>query len=238
MAKKALCLSGGGARGSFQIGAIKCLYEVYGFRPDVIAGTSVGAVNGIKLAAAPPPANNDSESILNAVRNGLIDKQLKQMQELEKLWFNFISPVNFFKVREPFLGTQIEDAVNKLNDPSYSGPFHTTLNPKIDTLSVVMNVMVFLPIIGLIGTGLATAELQKIRYLIEKISTENALLELSPIETLLRDNTNLNIEDLTNGTPLYLAMVSLETGKLRYAFDNLSYVIFSNHFNIERNLIS
>ena len=52
--------------------------------------------------------------------------------------------------------------------------------------------------------------------MIEKISTENALLELSPIENLLRDNTNLNIEDLTNGTPLYLAMVSLETGKLRY----------------------
>ena len=90
MAKKALCLSGGGARGSFQIGAIKCLYEVYGFRPDVIAGTSVGAVNGIKLAAAPPLANNDSESILIAVRNGQIDKQLKQAQELEKLWFDFM----------------------------------------------------------------------------------------------------------------------------------------------------
>ena len=47
MAKKALCLSGGAARGSFQMGAIKCLYETYGFRPDIITGTSVGAVNGI-----------------------------------------------------------------------------------------------------------------------------------------------------------------------------------------------
>lgn len=216
MAKKALCLSGGGARGSFQIGAIKCLYEVYGFRPDVIAGTSVGAVNGIKLAAAPPLANNDSESILIAVRNGQIDKQLKQAQELEKLWFDFISPVNFFKVREPFLGTRIEEAVNKLNDPDYSAPLYTKVTTQIDLLSAGMNVLVFFPIIGQIVSGVATAELQKIRYLIEKISTENALLELSPIENLLRDNTNLNIEDLTNGTPLYLAMVSLETGKLRY----------------------
>ena len=41
MAKKALCLSGGATRG-----AIKCLYEQYGFRPDIIAGTSVGAITG------------------------------------------------------------------------------------------------------------------------------------------------------------------------------------------------
>ena len=146
MAKKALCLSGGGARGSFQIGAIKCLYEVYGFRPDVIAGTSVGAVNGIKLAAAPPLANNDSESILIAVRNGQIDKQLKQAQELEKLWFDFISPVNFFKVREPFLGTRIEEAVNKLNDPDYSAPLYTKVTTQIDLLSAGMNVLVFSPL--------------------------------------------------------------------------------------------
>ena len=32
MTKKALCLSGGATRGSFQVGAIKFLYEQYGFR--------------------------------------------------------------------------------------------------------------------------------------------------------------------------------------------------------------
>jgi hypothetical protein len=53
--KKALCLSGGGARGSFQMGAIKCLYTVYGFRPDVIVGTSVGSLNGAKLAEGSTP---------------------------------------------------------------------------------------------------------------------------------------------------------------------------------------
>ena len=41
LAVKALCLSGGGARGSFQVGAIKCLYVRYGYRPDLIVGTSV-----------------------------------------------------------------------------------------------------------------------------------------------------------------------------------------------------
>ena len=45
-----LALSGGGTRGSFQLGAIKYLYEEWGVRPDVIVGTSVGALNGLMLA--------------------------------------------------------------------------------------------------------------------------------------------------------------------------------------------
>ena len=48
-------------------GAIKCLYEQYGFWPEIIAGTSVGAINGIKLTSAPPLAVNDAEAILTAV---------------------------------------------------------------------------------------------------------------------------------------------------------------------------
>jgi hypothetical protein len=36
MTKKALWLSGGATRGSFQMGAIKFLYEQHGFRPDII----------------------------------------------------------------------------------------------------------------------------------------------------------------------------------------------------------
>src|SRR5688572_6373324 len=44
-----LSLSGGGARGDFQVGALRFLYD-QGVRPDVVAGTSVGAINGAKLA--------------------------------------------------------------------------------------------------------------------------------------------------------------------------------------------
>jgi NTE family protein len=51
MAKKtALVLSGGGAKGAFQIGAEKYAREVKGYRWDVIAGVSVGALNGAMLA--------------------------------------------------------------------------------------------------------------------------------------------------------------------------------------------
>jgi predicted acylesterase/phospholipase RssA len=46
----ALVLSGGGSKGDFELGAIRYLYEVQGIRPTLIAGTSVGAINGAKLA--------------------------------------------------------------------------------------------------------------------------------------------------------------------------------------------
>lgn len=51
MAKKtALVLSGGGAKGAFQVGAEKYAREVKGYQWDIIAGVSVGALNGGMLA--------------------------------------------------------------------------------------------------------------------------------------------------------------------------------------------
>ncbi|MDO8969703.1 MAG: patatin-like phospholipase family protein [Saprospiraceae bacterium] len=51
MAKKtALILSGGGAKGAFQVGAEKYAREVKGYHWDIIAGVSVGALNGAMLA--------------------------------------------------------------------------------------------------------------------------------------------------------------------------------------------
>ena len=50
MGKTALVLSGGGAKGAFQIGAEKYLREELGYSWDIIAGVSVGALNGTMLA--------------------------------------------------------------------------------------------------------------------------------------------------------------------------------------------
>jgi predicted acylesterase/phospholipase RssA len=50
--KTAIVLSGGGARGDFQVGALLYLYGV-GRYPQIICGSSVGAINGVKLAEDP-----------------------------------------------------------------------------------------------------------------------------------------------------------------------------------------
>lgn len=44
MGKKAVVLSGGGAKGGYQIGVWKVLRQM-GFTPDIVVGTSVGALN-------------------------------------------------------------------------------------------------------------------------------------------------------------------------------------------------
>ena len=49
-AEKALVLSGGGARGAYQAGVYRYLSE-RGWRPDLICGTSVGAINACAIAS-------------------------------------------------------------------------------------------------------------------------------------------------------------------------------------------
>ncbi|MBT8372041.1 MAG: patatin-like phospholipase family protein [Deltaproteobacteria bacterium] len=51
--KRALILSGGGARGAFQIGVWKYLKE-QNWTPDLVCGTSVGAINAVAIGAGMP----------------------------------------------------------------------------------------------------------------------------------------------------------------------------------------
>lgn len=49
MATTAFVLSGGGAAGDFEVGAVRLLLQ-RGFNPDILVGTSVGAINAAKIA--------------------------------------------------------------------------------------------------------------------------------------------------------------------------------------------
>jgi NTE family protein len=61
---RAFVLSGGGNRGPLQVGALKALLE-HGIVPELIAGSSVGALNGVYLA---------------------IDPTLAQVEKMAQLW--------------------------------------------------------------------------------------------------------------------------------------------------------
>ncbi|MCC2032863.1 patatin-like phospholipase family protein [Microbacterium allomyrinae] len=51
----AFVLGGGGVRGAVEIGMVRALLES-GIRPDVVTGTSIGAINGALVASDPTPA--------------------------------------------------------------------------------------------------------------------------------------------------------------------------------------
>lgn len=50
-----LVLGGGGVRGAVQVGMLKGLFEA-GIRPQLVVGTSIGAINGAAVASDPTPA--------------------------------------------------------------------------------------------------------------------------------------------------------------------------------------
>ncbi|MFF9408635.1 patatin-like phospholipase family protein [Streptomyces anandii] len=52
---RAFVLGGGGALGAHEVGMLKALLEA-GLGPDLVVGTSVGAINGVMVAADPTPA--------------------------------------------------------------------------------------------------------------------------------------------------------------------------------------
>jgi NTE family protein len=58
-------LGGGGARGALQVGALRALFE-HGIKPEVITGTSIGAMNAVSL--------------------GLFGTDLASIDKLEEVW--------------------------------------------------------------------------------------------------------------------------------------------------------
>jgi len=57
-----ICLSGGGANGAYEVGALRYLLCEKGLKPEIYCGTSVGAINSSFLAQY--PIGEDSEGIL------------------------------------------------------------------------------------------------------------------------------------------------------------------------------
>ena len=97
--KRALVLSGGGGRGAYHVGVLRFLEE-HEWVPEVVAGTSIGAVNGAAIASG-----HNSRSLkalwqrlrtrdvqktnLNFSNNFLLDTSPLQKTLQEQGWVNF-----------------------------------------------------------------------------------------------------------------------------------------------------
>ncbi len=76
-------LSGGGSRSDFQIGALRYLYDRAGITPQVIAGTSAGAILGSVLA-----------------QSGEHDGQRRALDHLERIWRAMREDADMFTEQE------------------------------------------------------------------------------------------------------------------------------------------
>ena len=86
---RALVLSGGGSKGSWQAGVVKTLADVYPEGFDVISGTSVGAINAAGLAMFPKKDFRDAAKWLESRwKNDLSIWKYKFPRYLAGLWSN------------------------------------------------------------------------------------------------------------------------------------------------------
>lgn len=122
--KIGLCLSGGGAKGAYQAGVIKALYDK-GIRFDVVAGTSIGAINGyyiytnnveklskmwINIEIKP---ENDIKIIDNTVDNSYI------IEELVKLKNNSNNKVDFYVNYIEIYNKNVKEAIVNIDKCEY-----------------------------------------------------------------------------------------------------------------------
>jgi NTE family protein len=89
----AWALSGGGNRGPIQVGAMRALFE-RGIQPDLLVGTSAGALNAAFLATDPTPQTNE---------------RLAQMWLNTKAQDIFPKPKWYMLLRAAFFGNGLDD---------------------------------------------------------------------------------------------------------------------------------
>lgn len=109
----AFVLGGGGVRGAVEIGMLEALFE-RGIRPDLVAGTSIGAINGALVAHDPTPAVIEAleDAWMSPEANAVYgDSIAAQLSRLVKTKTHLNSPAPLRRLLERALGadTRFED---------------------------------------------------------------------------------------------------------------------------------
>ncbi|MBH5320261.1 patatin-like phospholipase family protein [Paenibacillus sp. GSMTC-2017] len=187
-----LVLSGGGSRGNFQVGAVRYLYE-RNIRPAIIAGTSVGAINAVKLAEGEGDGNDATRGL-----RGLIgiwrDLIVESDMWVKEGWFSNIEDstiVNFIK----------DDAFRskKIREDSF--------NLFLGTYGLVQVIRDY------------SGDINKLKSEIEKVlsAQSQSLYNLNPIRAKLISLSKLDPRKVSqSGIKLRMSVVALESGALRY----------------------
>jgi NTE family protein len=187
----AISLSGGAPTGSFQVGALRFIYEnPQGIRPDIICGTSVGAINGVKLAEG---GNKPAEG-------------WTAFLGLESIWLELQKKEDMYTPQPWFAA--LDDTQKRLLGITVGGALGSAATE-------LLKISLFPPaaIKDAIDAGI---DIKKIKDAADAAFMAKSVWSLQPI----RDKFNSGLFDLSkvqsSGIKLRFAAVSLDSGKLRY----------------------
>ncbi|MFI5954874.1 patatin-like phospholipase family protein [Cryptosporangium sp. NPDC051539] len=107
----AFVLGGGGVLGAVEVGMIRALYDA-GIHPDHVVGTSIGALNGVVLAASPPEETTERLTELwasPAAREVFRASMARQVGQLVRTGTHAHSAAPLRNLLKPLEGLLFED---------------------------------------------------------------------------------------------------------------------------------
>lgn len=219
--RRALALAGGGSKGAFEVGAVRCLYDAFGYRPDLLVGASVGALNAAKLAEGPTA-----------------------LPGLEQLWLDMMGPSDLFFVR-----AQINSILSQLDPGIWQLLQLTPLEDLLGwaptpTSTAVLNLNIAGRALGFIDGKVAAwagagtlftvfdvlmkgldlgLKIGKIVQAVQQLLALPSLLLFDPVRDKIRANiTPAKVSG--SGLALRIVVNGLRTGKVRYVDETGAFV--------------
>jgi NTE family protein len=197
--RKAFVLSGGGAKGAFEIGAVRCLRDVANVTPDILSGTSIGAFNATKLAEG-GVALSELETLWLAMQD---DSALY----LERQWFRLLEPIfkSLFKRGSSNLSFEVAGFVGSYVANQILGQLASMFGIPGVVYSIFTS---FYPAV--------TGAVDIVRYYnaVKAAMTDPSIFLLTPFEQMVDGN----IDPTTvaqSGILLRITAVGLESGRTR-----------------------
>jgi predicted acylesterase/phospholipase RssA len=209
----AIVLSGGGAKGSFEVGALLYLREIWNdIEPRIVCGSSVGAINGIAVAEA-----QDGSSIA----------------KLERIWLRlqyftdmYVLSPEFQRVADD-LGISIPDVI--LHGASLPIDSVTSFLEWVATLGVDGGTVAWAAVgfalggpVGALTAGLIdlfSNDSNRLSDALQNVRRASYAFDLQPTQTQIENNISSD-RVANSGIKLRLAVVALQDGGLYYVTES------------------
>jgi predicted acylesterase/phospholipase RssA len=189
--KIGLALSGGGAKGDFEVGAVRYLYDFEHVHPAIITGTSVGSIAALKLAEGEPKGAAKPDA----------SGHIQGLAGLEQIWLSLNKNADMWE--EAFNLDSLGDSVKSLlTDIAATAIAGVAIGP-----------------IGLLAWVFSggDSDVDKVKAQVQKLLGTRSLADLGPIGATMQKASSLKLDLIkASGKKLRMAAVALEDGRLRY----------------------
>jgi len=220
VAPTALVLSGGGSHGAFQVGAVRYLYTEKQVRPEIICASSVGSINGVKLAEADQNTPNDHMQKLNELL-GLWRSMktradmttptdfMEQHPALRDLTVSVLAGTDLKQYLLEGVPTNGDEVWQLAQRVLMAGAGYNTVRTALEVSNAVARALNAVNIVSSLPADFAA-------FLETK---QQSILTLDPMSKMLNDNV-VPAKVAASGVRLRLAVVSLEATVVRYVTED------------------